>query len=108
MMVALTNFVLLYVHEGTSVIATLIVLTCQLFIGQHIVYLRPLGGKDIVGNLFMIVGSLAGSTLYSTVPIYVNMLHKTLRLANQSQVKLLNGMHEGLMILGVEVKPDDN
>ena len=83
-MVALTNYVLLYVHEGTSVIATVVVLTCQLFIGRHVVYLRPLGGKEIAGNLAIIVGKIAGSTLYSTVPIYINMLHKTLRLANES------------------------
>ena len=106
-MVGMTTHFFLYVHEASSIVALVVLLTCQIFIGDNIVYQKPLTMQTAVMKVFVILMSFIGSSLFSIVPIYVRKLQTKLITANKQQKKLLNGMHEGLLIIDEKIDRND-
>lgn len=69
------------------------------FFGTSIAYNKDLGPKQVVMYTCSVVGFfLVFSLIFTTINI-VSKLWKQLRFANQENMKLLNNMHEGLIIL---------
>lgn len=104
MMLAFTMF--FYVHDASTLVITTLVLAVQIFFEDKVVYIREATiltyGLDII-MLFVYV--LVISLLLVTIR-YISYLQTGLRIANVAQSNLLNGMHEGVLIL--DKKKTDN
>lgn len=73
------------------------------FFGTNIAYVKSLGPKEVVIYIFTVIFFfLVFSCLFTSVNIMIKLLRE-LRFVNEENTKLLNNMHEGLLILR---KPD--
>ena len=67
--------------------------------GFYIAYDRPLGISEALMSTVFAILSLLYMAAFRAFIQYVNQLNLSLKLTNSENVKLLNNMHEGLMIL---------
>ena len=69
------------------------------FIGMHLVYRNPLSNGLTV--IYLLTGLLAiiAAIIFNMVINYIVEINKKLRTAGESHISLLNGIHEGLLIL---------
>ena len=69
------------------------------FFGLHVAYARPFTVRDVFMYIILCACNIVFSTIMNLVFLYFGELNNKLRSANLSHVNLLNGMHEGLLIL---------
>lgn len=69
-----------------------------MFFPEHVIYKVPLALGTIIVNIFLIVAFFTAAIMVSMVIIYISQLHATLEFTNSEHIKLLNGMHEGVLI----------
>ena len=62
-------------------------------------YMKPLGALEIFLYIAAIIYYLAALPFIYTGLYYVSSLLKQMRLSHAESIKLLNSMHEGLLIL---------
>lgn len=92
-------FVVLYTDSGKQIIVGCIVCAYSLFFGLSVAYLKPLTiGTFILYILVTFVYFVFSSVLAMILKLVIDT-NQRLLLTNESHVKLLNGMHEGLLIL---------
>ena len=83
-----------------SVIYLLTVLfMVQIFFGTHVAYMNPLTIVDGIFSVLSILFLMLCLCFTHTTLHYLQNLHTILRSTNEQSQKLLNGMHEGLLIL---------
>ena len=70
-----------------------------MFMGLNIVYNRPLTNEYIGMYTLATLIYLLVSTAWSMLVIFISELCQRLQVAEQSSINLLNGMHEGILIL---------
>ena len=70
-----------------------------IFFNSHVAYLEPVTAGSIAVKVASAVGVLVIVSFAVVVIDIVAILHKKLQLANQQNIKMLDGMHEGLLIL---------
>lgn len=70
-----------------------------LFVIQPVLFLKPLDFGFVSINLIIVLIYFLVTTILSMIFIYISELHKEMHTTNTENVKLLNGMHEGLLIL---------
>ena len=63
------------------------------------IYQNPLTAGSVFYNIFLVIVFFIAACLVGMVIIYISQLHSTLEYTNKEHIKLLHGMHEGLMIL---------
>ena len=66
---------------------------------MHVVYAKPLTIGTLLLNALTVLLSLLVGTLGGMLLLFFSNLYKRVKLAEQSSVNLLNGMHEGILIL---------
>ena len=71
----------------------------RMFMGLNIVYSRPLTEQEIGLYLLTSLVLIFVCTLGNMMLIFVSELYQRLEVAEQSSINLLNGMHEGILIL---------
>ena len=71
----------------------------RLIMGIKIVYSRPLTNQDIVLYLLGSFTLIVLCTLGNMMLIFISELYQRLQVAEQASINLLNGMHEGILIL---------
>ena len=71
----------------------------QMFMGINLVYKRPLTTSTIYFYVFTILAAGFGAILFNMVTIFISEMFKKLKSSEKASVNLLNGMHEGLLIL---------
>ena len=71
----------------------------QMFVGINLVYNRPLTASTISLYVFTILMTGFGAILCNMVLIFISEVFKKLKSSEKASVNLLNGMHEGLLIL---------
>ena len=76
-----------------------IVLALNLFVGLNVAYERPLSFQVGTIYIFLTFLCMLNATLVNIVLIYIGEVKKKLTVSNSSNINLLNGMHEGLLIL---------
>ena len=66
---------------------------------HSVAYLADITVFYLIYNLLRILCYFLGLTWFSMVIVYIQDLHMKLTSVNADNLKLLNGMHEGLLIL---------
>ena len=62
-------------------------------------YNRELTAAKILLFLVVIIFFFFGTIVCTSVIVHISNVHEKLRLTNEENMKLLNGMHEGILIL---------
>lgn len=75
-----------------------------LTIAFHIFYDLAAYNRTLSAELFClgfacVIGYLISVTLFGMVVVHVSQVHEKLHVSNEENMKLLNGMHEGVLIL---------
>lgn len=70
-----------------------------LFVIEPVLFLKPLSLKYISFTLMIVLIYFIVTTILSMVFVYISELHTEMHTTNRENVKLLDGMHEGLLIL---------
>ena len=70
-----------------------------LFVIQPVLFLKPLSLKYVSFTLMIVLIYFIVTTILSMVFVYISELHTEMHTTNRENVKLLDGMHEGLLIL---------
>lgn len=88
-----------YCDSGAQIIFGLGTLTLNLFGIIPIVYVLPMDSLSFFTSLSLLIGFFAMSTSFGMLIIYISEMHSRLQVSNEENIKLLDGMHEGLLIL---------
>ena len=70
-----------------------------LFYSENVIYQNPLTIGVVLYNIFLVLVIFVSACLCGIVIIYISQLHSALEYTNKKHVKLMHGMHEGLIIL---------
>ena len=96
-------FMCLYCDSGRSIIF----FTCSLtaiFLIDGAVYERGFSfGKLFILMLFVIV-IFIGAAVFASIVVHISNVHAKLHTANRENTKILNGMHEGVLILSSKLE----
>jgi len=76
-----------------------VVILFILFVIQPVLFLKPLSLKYVSFTLMIVLIYFIVTTILSMVFVYISELHTEMHTTNRENVKLLDGMHEGLLIL---------
>ena len=71
----------------------------NLFVGITAMYDRPLDATTVVLYIFLIATNFFGNLILNMLVVQVAKMNEQRKLANDSHISLLDGMHEGLLIL---------
>ena len=70
----------------------------MVFFPEHAIYMKPLTTSVVSFKIFLALVLFVAACIAGMVLIYISQLHATLDFTNKEHVKLLNGMHEGVLI----------
>ena len=70
-----------------------------MFFGIHVVYLKPLTVQATVTNSLALVGMIFVCLTFVFMVNHISSLHNLLDFANSENIRLLHGMHEGVLII---------
>ena len=76
----------------------------HLFVGIGVLYLQPMSLYVVLKFIALILICLLTLTAMSSIIVYLQDMHRELHETNNGNKRLLNGMHEGVLI----VKPKDD
>lgn len=82
-----------------DVFVLVIRLSLQMFVGINLVYNRPLTASTITLYTFTISVSFFTTICFNILLNFISEIFLKLKSTEKSSVNLLNGMHEGLLIL---------
>lgn len=93
-------FIFVYCDEGKQIITITLTLAWHLYFGLLVAYVKPFTVGIFVFYLAYIFAFITLVTLVGMIITHISTVNEKLHFTNQENVKLLNGMHEGLLILG--------
>ena len=94
-------FIVLYCDEGRQiVISVLSFMWCVFF--NMVAYKKEISIGSLAVCFMMSLCFLMGATFLGVVFSYITNVNDKLQQSNEQNVKLLNGMHEGVLILSNE------
>ena len=94
-----TYIILFLVHESSSIIFMTLVLAVQIFVGDHIIYMRGFSVGQTVFDIGLMVTYFSCISVFAIVLNYTKDLQNRLRISNDAQTSMLNAMHEGVLIV---------
>ena len=86
----------------------MISLTIQLFVGLHLVWAKPLTLEMALIYLFTILVAAIVQTVGSMGIIFFSEIYIRLQISEKGSINLLNGMHEGVLILSCKTSHEPN
>ena len=92
-------FIMLYCNRGSQIVYSVLALCIHFFITCTVAYLQEPTVSYIVTNAVLILVAGGLMCLVGMLSIYVMELQSRLFTSNVENLKLLDGMHEGLLIL---------
>ena len=66
---------------------------------DYLIYMNAVTAIDVLFKLAITLGQFVALTLIAMIPIYISTLHLKMKRLNEENINLLDGMHEGLLIL---------
>ena len=78
----------------------------NILIGRRIAYMKPITHDDVFVCVCVFIGYLTSMTLFNMFLIKIGKVNRNLKAMTNQYVNLLNGMHEGLLILSQCSKND--
>ena len=83
--VQMTAFVMLFlVHESSSIVVMTLVLAVQIFVGDHIIYMRGFSLGQTVFDIGLIITYFSCISVFAIVINYTKDLQNRLRLSNDA------------------------
>ena len=95
----LSVFLLLYCDTGYQIICNTVCLTWHLCYVKYIAYIRPVVFFDLLFIFCSIVAFLFLQTFMGMIILHIAKINTDLHITNEENSKLLNNMHEGVLIL---------
>ena len=81
----MTAFVMLFlVHESSSIVVMTLVLAVQIFVGDHIIYMRGFSLGQTVFDIGLIITYFSCISVFAIVINYTKDLQNRLRLSNDA------------------------
>ena len=97
--IALLIMIAFYNDSIGHIIAATVMYAFQIFFAVHVVYLEPLTIVTVCLNILLILTYFLITIAFFSLVKYIRLLHCQLFFSNKEHIKLLNGMHEGLLIM---------
>ena len=91
-------FICFYCDEGRQIIFLSLTLAWHIFFDMT-AYKRTLSLANFAFAIFTVSGFFINSTIVGSIVVHISHVHKKLHFSNVENIKLLNGMHEGVLIL---------
>ena len=82
-----------------ELIVSVLSLAVQLFVGLHVVYDRPLSLDTALIYVLCVFVTGLSSTIANMILIFFSEVNLRLKTGEKASINLINGMHEGLLIL---------
>lgn len=98
MIIITIGFIGLYCFDIKQVFGATFFLGFFLFVAPTVVYEREMDLETVITNLAVVVGFFISAFTLTLMLTHVRILHSKLLLVNNENAKLLNGMHEGVLI----------
>ena len=92
-------FLFLYTDKASQIIYNSCMQLILTFIVMIVFFNQEITFKLASIKLFMVIGVFVLNSMIASVIIYIASLHDRLKVFNEQNIKLLDGMHEGLLIL---------
>ena len=96
-----------YTDSSNQIIVITLTLAFQLFFVQHFCYLKPFTFVAFFSSLSQIIIFFVCFSFAGMILLYINYIHEKLDFANEEHIKLLNGMHEGVLIVNENQMKDN-
>ena len=93
------GFLTTYTDSGKQIIFVTFSLAWHVFFVENNVYNRTLEYTDLGFNLALVLANFIFMTSIGMMIVHIAKIHSFLVLTNLDNKKLLNGMHEGVLIL---------
>ena len=71
----------------------------MMLLPDYLIYMNAVTAIDVLFKLAITLGQFVALTLIAMIPIYISTLHLKMKRLNEENINLLDGMHEGLLIL---------
>ena len=95
------NFMILYCDEGRQIVfSALSFIWCVFF--NMVAYKKEISIGSLASCVMLSLAYLMAAVFLGVVISYVTNVNDKLQQSNEQNVKLLNGMHEGVLILSNE------
>ena len=88
-----------YTGDGKQIIYIILVQICWTFIPQYLIFKESFTFFVILRKLLIALGQFFILSIFAMIFEYVLNLHQRMKTVNFENVKLLDGMHEGLIIV---------
>ena len=93
------NYLLYAIGYRYEIIIAVINLVLNLIVGMNVVYVRPLTQETLIVYMVLTILSMLNASIFNMLLAYLGEVKNKLHFSNLSNINLLNGMHEGLLIL---------
>ena len=97
--VTFQGFIFNYTDNRAQIIYLCANQLCWLFLPQYTIYKDPPTANAIIVNLSICFVHFVCLSIFAMLLIYIALLHRRMKTFNVENVKLLDGMHEGLLIV---------
>ena len=92
-------FVMFYTDSGRQIVAISVRYCIIALIALPLVYLKEMTFSVVLSEVSLLVGITALMSVIAMMLQYISELHWRMKLSNEDNIKMLDGMHEGLLIL---------
>ena len=93
-----------YCDSAGHIIALTLGLLIKVYIMIPVVYMEEISGNDFIHKLLINVGQFTVTTILSMIFLYISQLHANMKIVIDQNLKLLDGMHEGLLVVSKKDK----
>ena len=97
--VSFQGFIFNYTDSRAQIIYLCANQLCWLFLPQYTIYKYPPTANAILIKISIVLVQFVCLSLFAMLLIYISLLHRRMKTVNVENVKLLDGMHEGLLIV---------
>ena len=66
---------------------------------DYLIYMKAVTAINVLLKIALALGQFLTMTMVAMIPLYISTLHLKMKRLNAENINLLDGMHEGLLIL---------
>ena len=88
-----------FTGHGAQIICLVCIQLCAMLLPDYLIYAKEATVIEILLKLALTVGQFLILSMISMISLYISTLHQKLKRLNEENINLLDGMHEGLLIL---------
>ena len=97
--VSFQGFIFTYTDSRAQIIYLCVNQLCWVFLPQYTIYKDPLTPNALTVKISIVFATFVCLSLFAMLLMYIAQLHRRMKNLNCENVKMLDGMHEGLLIV---------